>query len=423
MNRILRLGLPALALLAAAVALPGQGGVPLVPQWKHWRFSAPVSVPAPNASGLAAFKIPAAVSAESKSDWADLRVTDAAGGEVPYVLHARTGNYTTEWRSGRMFDVSFKPGESTQAVLDLGTQPPEHNSLVVDTDQSMFFTHAEVAVSTNNADWRILRDRVPIYRFANEGLDGNQTVHYFPSRARYVRVRVLTADKEFPIRGVRVAQETIVEAERTPFEAIFRSDPAAPATMNWWVTDLGHNRDPVSEVRFTVTQPEFHRAVRISVSQRPGDAGSWRPAGEGEIYRYRRGKETYEKFNIRLGETYGRNWRVEIYNRNDPPLAGLQVALYGTPRRVVFASKPGAAYRVVFGSREARSPGYEMARLTESRALEAAAPALVGDRAPNPNYEDPHPPAWSERNRYLLWFIMLVAAAALGVLAVRSLKA
>ena len=410
----------ALFVLGAA-AVAAQSGTTLGAAWRHWQFSAAVSAP-PTSAPLWAVKIPPRVSGKAQRDWGDLRVLDAAGAEVPYVLRARHERRSTRLREARLYDVSFKHGDSTQGIVDLGAAPQEHNSLVLLVGESEYFTHVALAISNDARDWRQIRDRVPIYRFASERLDGNQTVNYPVSRARYLRVRILQTEKPFALTGVRVEQDTVEAAELLPLDVFFRRDTAAPEQQTWWSADIGPGHDPVSQVRFTVEQPEFHRAVRISTSARPTDARSWIAVGEGEIYRYRRGPELYEKLAIGLPETRAQFWRVEIFNRNDRELAGLKLTMLGTPRRIVFAANSGGAYRVAYGNPAARFATYEMARLTEAAALDAAAEASLGPEESNPGYTDPNPKPWSERNPVVLWGALLVAVLVLGSLALRAMR-
>lgn len=409
--------------VAMAAALMGQsqrGDLPVA--WKHWPYSALIAGPATGGDGLWSVVIPSRVSAKSVGDLADVRVIDATGDEVPFVVHTRKEKRTTTLRPGRLFDASFKPGESTQGVVDLGAQAGEHNSMVIETSERNYFTHVEVSMSNDARDWRLLRDRAPVYRFASEGLDGNQTVRYPASRARYLRLRVLQSEKQFPLDGVRVAQEMVEEAETAAIEAVLTRDPNSPAQHSWWSRDLGHGNDPISSVRFQVDRAEFHRAVRIRTSVTPENPRSWYSAGEGDIYRYRRGEQLYEKLVITFPETRARYWRVEIFNRNDPELTGLNLALYHTPRRVIFSGQAGATRRLLYGNKAASAASYEMARLTEKVLLEAAAQAKLGPEEANPSYEDPHPLPWTERNPFVLWGVVLLAVAVLGALAVRALR-
>ncbi len=101
-------------------------------------------------------------------------------------------------------------------------------------------------------------------------------------------------------------------------------------------------------------------------------------------------------------------------------MAGLVPELYETPRRIVFRQEPGRSYRVVYGHSRVSAPSYDLARLTDPKAIDAAAAGTLGPEAVNPDYVDPAP--WTERHPILLWIVLAVVVLALGALAVRALQ-
>jgi hypothetical protein len=413
----MRRPLPAILLLAA---LPAAAQLPEA--WRNWRYSA--RVVEATADGLAGVEVPATVTGHSQRGWTDLRLIDDQGREVPYILFARRDKYTSESREARLLEVTYKPGESTQGIVDLGAKTPVHNSIEIRTSEPDFFAWVELSISPDGNTWRLLRERAPIYRFRKEGLEGNQTISYSPAFSRYLRVRVLEPARRFALDGVLLAHEVIEEAERQPVDAAFRRDPAAPAQQTWWVADLGEAQPPASEMRFEIDEPEFYRAIRVRTSD---DGKTWSVAGSGDIYRIRLSERAAaaasspvrEQLKVTLPERQARFWRVEVLDRNDPSLAA-NVRLFVIPRSAVFRTAPGRAYQMVYGNTRAAAAEYNMARLVDAAALEAAAPARLAAEEINAGYVDPAP--WSERNPAVLWLALGVAVLVLGALAVRALR-
>jgi len=393
--------------------------------WTEWRFSAPIEAGAASEARLLRVQLPNEVTAHAQPGWRDLRVVDEAGHETPYVLHFQPEVQTTEWREARLLEVSFLPGESTQGIVDLGENPPEHNSLTLGIDLSDYSLWVEVAVSNNARTWRILNERSPIYRFTSNGLVGNQTVRYSTSRSRYLRIRLLDGTRKLPFSSARIAQEVRREAEYAPLTATFRPDPAAPRQQTWWTADLGATH-PVSQARFELDAPDFSRALRIS---RSGDGQHWIPACSGDIFRIRRGPTTSgkggepgtrERLRVSFPEVQGRYWRVEVLDRNDPPLQGLRISLFTVPRFVVFRAEPGHSYRLMYGNSRAGEPSYSLAQLVQPEELESAPLVAMGTPVEAVIPERPLP--WSERNPAVLWGALIAAAAVLGLLALRALR-
>ena len=397
------------ASLGAATQLPAV--------WRNWEFAAPLQTSPTDDPRFVAAVVPATVSAHAQSGWNDLRVIDSQEREVPYLLEARLERKTIEWRNARLLEVSFIPGQDSQGIVDTGIDAGIHNSVEIQTEEKDYFVWVEVAISDDSRTWRILNERSPIYRFAQDGLGGNQFIRYSPSNSRYLRLRVLDGTKKFPLQGCRVAQEVFEEPERVALDAHFAADATAPPKQSWWGADLVTATRPISEVRFEVAQHEFHRPVRVEASD---DNKLWRDIAYGDIYRSMAATQQRERLSITFPEDRSRYWRVEIFNRDDAPLTDVKLQLQATPRRVAFRQEAGLQYRLLYGNPRAAAPEYEMARLTDPKAIAAAASIALGAEQVNIAFADPAP--WTERHGYLLWAAVVLAVLVLGKLAIKSLR-
>jgi len=390
--------------------------------WQHWQFSRPIQIAPATEPHFARATLPLEVYGRAQESLADIRLVDNADNEVPYVLHAQRGERKREWRGTQLSDLGFVPGRYTEVLADTGQRDVLHNTLELQTDQKDFFTWAEVATSDDRKTWHIVRERAPVYRFEKDRLTGNQVVTYPPTRARWLRVRIQDTEKLFPVTACRVAQEVVEEAERVPLPMVPAKDSQAPQGEERWQMDLNNNL-PASAVRFATTQEEFHRPVRISVST---DSRTWRDMRQGEIYRYRLlraespdGTLQRESLLVEFPETYGRYWRVSIFDRNDAPLAGLRLELMTTPRHLVFRQEPGRSYWVRYGNSRIATPQYDLTKVTQREELKTAPLAAIGKEEVNPRYTSPEP--WSERHPLILWGALSFAVLVLAGLAVRSL--
>jgi hypothetical protein len=401
------------ALLLTAYA--PQNDVALPAPWEHWRYSAPVRVPRLNERRLVRVLVPESVSRKALPLWTDLRVIDDSAREVPFVLHARVERRSREARQARLMDLTHKPGEDTRATVDLGAQSSVHNEIEIQTSSQDFFARVAIDAGADGKDWHIVESGTPIYRFANDGLDGNQTVRYTDNASRYLRLRITDGPDRFPLTGVRVWHEVKVDAELVPAELPVPPAAGAPPGESWWVADAAGQ--PLSQVAFALERTTFHRPVRIRASD---DGTTWRSIGSGDIYRIEGREGVREQLQVGFAESRARLLRVEVVNRNDAPLAGVTPRLYATPRRVVFTAEPGRGYRLLYGNPRAPAADYEMARVTPVAALEAAPAAELGSEVVNAAYVDPAP--WSERHPAVLWAALVAALAVLGGLAIRALK-
>jgi Protein of unknown function (DUF3999) len=411
MSKNLRAGIALATLMLAAGAL----AAPLPQSWRNWRYSRALQLDAAAEARLAGVVVPLEVWQRAKADLSDLRVIDDQGREVPFVLYAREGSLKTQTLSARSLEASFTPGKYTQAVLDAGEKAPFHNAVEIFTPKDDFIAWGEVAVSDDARTWRIVLERAPIFRFRKESLQGNQTLTYSESNARYIRVRILEGDERFPLDGIHVKYLIKDPAERVPVAVTWSPDALAPPQTTGWRADLGVAL-PVREIVFSADSPEFRRAVQVNTSN---DGETWLPAAGGEIYRFRRDNTLQASLDV---EAFGswRFWRIAVVNGNDPPLAGVHPALLMTPRHIVFRQEPGRSYELLYGQSEARPPQYEMASLTSASVLRGAAAGNLGAEEVNTAYADPRP--WTEQHPVSLWIALGIAVAILGYSALRALR-
>jgi hypothetical protein len=424
------------SVVLAIIGVLAAGELP--PAWQHWRYWRSLELEPTTGTRLGKVTVPLEVYGKAGIDLADLRVMDDSGGEVAFLLEARLGRKSREWRTASVVDFGFFPDLYTYAVVEVPPEVERHNALEILTDASDFFAWVEVAASealpapeSEKTAWRIVRERAPIYRFRREEVEGAQTVTYPETRARTLRLRITREDKQnLVLRACRVADEVVETPELVRLPVKFVSRPEAPAGQSKWQVDLGTAQVPVSEVRFEVERTEFHRPVEVWASD---DGQRWSRAGAGDVHRYstagepESGEQTQASLKVEFPEARGRYWRVVVHNRNDPPLEGLALALYGTPRHVVFQQEPQRSYQLLYGNERAEKPQYELvrlARLADGQAdpsqFEKAAVGTVGAEELNTAWVDPRP--WSERHSAALWVALGIVVAVLALLSIYSLR-
>ena len=394
------------------------GAAPLPSAWINWRYSRPITLPAADTARLAGLPLPQDVYLHATLGLPDIRIIDDTGAEVPYARYTRPGSTISKTLPAETLENSFSRGNYTQLVLSVGASPPFHNSVEIRTSEPDFIEWVSVEASDDAHEWRTVEDRAPIFRFRQQNREGMQTLRYSPNNARYLRIRVLDGGRKFPIESAQVFSNTIEAPERAYLDESIVDDPAGRAGENSWRVDLGTLALGVQEVRFAVNPAEFIRAVQISTSD---DAITWTAVARGEIYRFRSGASEEEHLRVDVpGDLAARFWRITVVNGNDAPLPGVIPALYTTPVHFAFQQQPGRSYRLLYGQPRAADPQYDLARRVTPEQEDAAIPAQLGTEEETSNYIDPRP--WTEKNRYVLWVVMGIAALLLGYSAIRSLR-
>jgi hypothetical protein len=407
--------------IAAAILLTAVitiAATPLPRAWRNWRYSRAIELPSTNAAQLAGVIVPQDAYLNAQIGLPDIRIIDETGNEAPFVRYAREGSTNSKTLPTELIENSFSPGNYTQVLLSVGTPPPFHNAVEIETAETDFIEWVSVEASDDAQVWRIVQSRAPIFRFRKDSREGTQTVSYSPNNARYLRVRILDGDKQFPVSRASVSYRSVELPERSAMEANITAERAEHAGDNAWRVDFGTPALNVREVRFAVNPAEFDRTVQILTSE---DGTQWSPFASGEIYRFHRGDAAEEHLAVAVpNDTTSRYWRITIVNGNDAPLPGVVPYIYMTPAHVVFEQQPGHSYRLIYGQRRAQAPEYDLARRTDAKQEDAAVVGNVGPEEENPDYVDPRP--WTEKNRYFLWIVVGLAVLLLGSSAIRSLR-
>jgi uncharacterized protein DUF3999 len=421
-----------LFLLAALSAVTNAAGLPSA--WRSWRYSRAIADFSLGAGNPVAIQLPWELFSRSNSHGADFRIIDDYGQEIPYFLAVAKAESQTETRPSQIMERSFVPGQFTQIVIRVTGKPPlggthgvTHkqldaepcfNTYRVITPESDFMYWVETAVSDDAHEWRIIDAKSPISRFHKHGLDGNQTVQFEGySNQRFLRLRIMDPDSQFPVDGVEVLSRNLFEPPRSPFSAVFSPEKFPDALQSSWQTDLSTPNLPVSELDFATSQSEFFRALRVSTSEE-GKEWSFRAAGE--IYRFHQSGKLRESLRIDFPETFARFWRVDIVDGNDRPLADVHLEIRGLERRVTFRAEPGHTYRLLYGNDRALPAQYDFARIFDPSDKKVLSLAQLGSEEPTSNYADPRP--YTERHPNLLWLALGVAVALLGYAALRALR-
>ncbi|MGH9736687.1 MAG: DUF3999 family protein [Candidatus Acidiferrales bacterium] len=407
-------GFLVIALFCAVAVL----GASPAPAWQHWRYSRAIDLPATHSPRLVSLKVPQDVYAHASPGLADLRVIDETGAEVPYVLRGEVAaSQPVPSQAATILENSFAPGHYTQLVLDLKDIQGFHSSIQIDAPEREFMEWVEVAASDDARVWRIVQERAPIFRFPREGHSGTTTVSYSPNNARYLRVRILDAAKQFPVTSSEIMLKPAAEQQREQLRAKFVAASPTASDQTAWSADLGASAFPLSEVRFRVDPGEFVREVTIESSS---DGSQWYGVGSGEVYRFaQRGRE-FEQLTVPIEVNAERYLRVEIANGNDKPLPGVTPAVYIATQRIAFEQSSGRSYRLLYGDSAARTPQYDLARRVDEQQMEAALIAQAGTEESNSEWVDPRP--WTETHKFVLWLGVALAVLLIGFGAIQSLR-
>lgn len=384
-------------LLALALLLPAAGGraqtaavaAPTTPDAVDasraaWPQRRAVELPAGDARALAALDLPPELWTHAQSDLRDLRLIDAEGREVPYVLDRQEQREAGREWTGTLIDARREAKTSSLWTVDLG-QARRFDQLTLEIPGQGFAKRLRVEASDDARTWRLVRDDAGVFeRDWNGSLRHTRVEFKAPVEARYLR---LTADdrRSAPIDITAAA----VQDRRTLDEARWvRPAPLRPETSPADTTVLRLELPagiPVEAVTLDAAEAVFSRQVRLVEIDARGER---QVLGEARLHRVRFEPEGLTSEVLRLeGRPAGSGaLRVEIDDGDSPPLRGLSASVSGTRRRLIFPAAPGPL-TLYYGNTATRAPLYDLAAL-QSALLTAHehAEARLGDEARNPRH-------------------------------------
>jgi hypothetical protein len=381
------------------------------PAWSAWTQVTPVLVARAASAPYVRVQIPLSIAAGENGDFPSLRVIDADGRERPYALDPELQR--ADDRAVSLIDVGFVPRRGTQGVIDLGTSGTLVDAITLEVDttrEATFFEPVAIDASDDRRTWRIVRSDAIIYRVAQDAGRGNTTLTFPPTRSRWLRIRVPNPDTAFPLSGARAGSTTPPQPSlvRVPVQPTERDD-AANHEQSWTFALPVPTR--AKAVAFTDGGTFYERSVTIDLSQ---DARTWETLSSGRISHYPEGGS---QTTLSLAEVTTRYVRVTVRNENDAPVSALRPTLLARPHAIVFPA--GGSERLISGNPNAGAPTYDLAARLSHEDWHAA-DATLGSTAANAGYHDSRPVG--ERYPWLLTAALVVVAAALGFLALQTLR-
>ncbi len=371
-------------------------------QPQAFRFSREVRMGEIEREELVAVMLDADVYAHTRDRLPDLRLIDATGREVPFLLEQATETRRQTVRNRwTIRPESLTPLDDGGMQIDLALDPqdPQPSGLTVETPLRDFEHRLRVFGSDDGATWESLVPDALIFDYSRF-MDVRSRELRMPEND-YRRFRVVidtvTAEQESELmeltRRLRGDEEVErverVLRDRRPFRIdriefwheVAEQRVTGPATRHYPVAQFHADHDP-DRKQTIVTVPtrrepltafhlethsrNFTRRVRVERPETRGVHTRWQRIGEATLSRFAFRELQREQLEVTFPETRDEVYRLVIDNRDDPPLelTGLRAA--GSEYRIVYFADADGAYRLVYGSAEVPSPQYDTTALAAS---------------------------------------------------------
>lgn len=381
-------------LAAAAVA----GGV----QQDAFRYAR--ELPPQVASGRVAFEPDGVMLGHARPGFADVRVVDAHGDQVPW-RHVPEGRLAIGHDAAVL--NSGRRGETAVALVDVGPTRRVYERVELGIAGGNFVGNV-TAFGSDRRGGRFARlSTTTVYDVRGAQSARSTTIVLPPTDYRYLELRAT---------GVRrISGATVLGAlERTDLvrrrHALLGARNRGRTTVS--TLDFGLPGVPVTRLELRAADASYDRPVFVEGSN---DRATFVPVAQGRMTRAPRIVSPALDLDSRF-----RYLRVTIENGDDPPLRSVRSETFGPSFALMVEGGHPQPLRLLYGA-DVRAPSYEFARLPVEQPVEVLEPSRLPRETLNPAFERPGK-TFGERYRWLVQAALVLAAlvvAIAGFLAVR----
>ena len=374
-----------LLLACAAIACIGAPLHALTPN--EWRYKQSLEIAT---GGLVRAELSPETLNAARSGLEDLRVLDADGSEVPYLIQR------AEPRSGSMlvpktFRYSADPeNQTTTLFIETGTTEPLVG-VSLETPAATFLKSVRVEGSNDGETWKEIASGQPIFR--QPGGAENRLIPL--EKAVWPFLRLTLDDRRsqpVPFTGARLHMPE-VPAPSKPVVIRVKSRDESPGITRL-ALDLGAANLPLASLRIETPEPLFTRHITLAVPEVSEEGICEKKIGQAVIYRIGIDGKSEMRLEIPVEQQIrSRELIVTIHNQDSPPLAITGVSGEQRLTRLLFLAHEPGRFLLLTGNGQCPAPRYDLAALgpqlqndpTESPASLLSASHL-GD---NPDYHSP----------------------------------
>jgi hypothetical protein len=354
-SALLLLGLLLLAFMARGADFSG------------WQFVQPFTLP--NAS-LVKLDLPPTTLDAARADFADLRLTNPDGAEVPYlVIQTSAGTVAThraeEFRVEQLRDatqITFATGLS-QAL----------GSVTLETPARSFIKGVTVEGSPDRASWEVIARNQQVFREAG---GAGQLAIALPRQAwPFLRLRV--DDSESPPVPFTGTEIRAAERDASPLAPvpIVITDRVENGTQTRLTLELGAAHLRLSALQLEASDPVYRRQVTLATCELEQDTITERVLARGVVSRLPGGAPADSQLRFDL-LTPNRRLLLLIENGDAPPLQITALRAERRPAELLFFATQAGRYTIYSGNRACTAPHYDLPPQITA-AVETRLPATV----------------------------------------------
>jgi hypothetical protein len=421
-------------LLTATVALPVYAAQP-----QEFRSLAVLHGPLTPGSPVR-LQLPAAIIAATSNGFADLRLFDDQGQEIPYVIQAQNAPPAPLTFTFRLLSYHRSAQEET-IVLEKPASSGAFQEITMVTGGHDFHKAVRIDTSADLITWQVWHSDT-IFDFTAR-LPLRKTTLEIPSTtARYVRLHLQDMEGaafqgpelnlryeglSFQVRGSSVAEFRLeqITGRSGRVEPVYDRLSLTPSATSLdpagnTVLHLGYVQLPVAELTLRVDNVYYYRQVELWAAESDQDK-AYHQVASGVIYKVPGMPASHNTLTVQQAQRP--YLRVKIHNGDNPPLRVPRLELAWVRVFLYFIPEASRRYTLYCGNPEIRAPAYELRHLlpTEAGRLQQYPLVTVADLQANPAYRPVREPS-RQVETIVLSVVILGLTAGLGLWLYRLLR-
>jgi hypothetical protein len=377
------------------------------------RYSKPLSLPAHDNEELVAAPLDSDVYAATAAQFPDVRLLDAAGNEVAYVLRKSVTTRThTERRPFAIENPTVRPlddgGLEITFDIDREKHPEPVRGFSLVSPLRNFERRVQISASADGDDWQPLVDDGLVFDYS-QFMDVRNVDLALPkaegSAAQSSRFRIViddvTREQQSQLLELTRNLQGDEESSRTERIVVNRQPFRIDRLQAWYEVEVPNDaidqktdypvsnvrvvqdtdakatyvyfdsrREPLTELTIKTPDSNFSRPARVEVQGRaapPGEKLEWQNViGSTTLTRIDFRGLSREDVTIAVPESRRDHYRIVIENRDSARLDVTNVTARGAVYDVIFLAKPGEQYRLAYGNESVKAPSYDTATLAAS---------------------------------------------------------
>lgn len=377
-------------------------------EWQYFK-----ELPA-GSQGFALIKLDAETMQNCQENFADIRLTDQSGKEIPCQVIEPGQEQTIQSLN---IVNSFDYGDLTVVVFDIGENPHPHNQLTLNvTGNGDYLREVEIKGSNDANNWSNI-GMGRIYSYQSEHYS---QINYPTSTMRFLQVSIKKqpGDSNLQVNSasLRFLSSNIYEGK--PLSASIISNHSNQNTTEL-VVDLGVPNYMITSLQIQSLNRNYNRNIMVSSNDKAEFTGEKRTQVSGRIMAYDFNNYVLNQDSLSVEQFCRRYLLISIQNEDSPPLDIQAIQVYGASP--IFIAELAAHSILWYGNPRATLPSYDLKEYANLIAKTDLPVVETGGQKMNPDYKAPIVP-WTEKNKWLLDAAIVLTAIGFASIIFKKLK-